>query len=170
MGALGGQVGNLRVSNRAVEFDLFAEKEELIFDLIPRVEQALSEIVTLKKLNGGAENSLDVAVALSATLYGEERFWEVHEVLEAVWKGSVGEEKRLLQGVILVAAALVHLQKGRRERYHSIMGRALDRLRGQGSYIGLDVESLRRDVELIVTRGKVLIPRFEIIERARHRT
>ena len=34
------------------------------------------------------------------------RYYEVHEVLEPYWLKATGEERRLLQGVILLAAAL----------------------------------------------------------------
>ena len=38
-------------------------------------------------------------------------FGECHEALEGAWKQSIGDEKELIQGLILVAAALVHYQK-----------------------------------------------------------
>ncbi len=46
------------------------------------------------------------------SLFNAERYWECHEVLEGIWRTRAGDEKALLQGVILVCAAFVHHQKG----------------------------------------------------------
>ena len=44
-------------------------------------------------------------------LFNIERFWKSHEVLEGIWKESLGIEKRILNGIILIDAAFVHYQK-----------------------------------------------------------
>ncbi|KGQ22812.1 DUF309 domain-containing protein [Thermus filiformis] len=41
------------------------------------------------------------------------RYFEVHEVLEEAWREAEGEKRRLLQGVILLAAALHQQALGR---------------------------------------------------------
>ena len=46
--------------------------------------------------------------------FNNERFWECHEAFEGAWKQCTGDEKELIQGLILVAAALVHLSERRR--------------------------------------------------------
>jgi hypothetical protein len=45
-------------------------------------------------------------------LWSEGLFFEVHEVLEAVWKTATGAERQALQGVIQVAVAFHHLAHG----------------------------------------------------------
>jgi hypothetical protein len=45
-------------------------------------------------------------------LWSEGLFFEVHEVLEAVWKTAAGAERQALQGVIQVAVAFHHLAHG----------------------------------------------------------
>ena len=59
------------------------------------------------------------AVILTST------FWEVHEVLEGLWKERQGREKQLLQGLILVAASLVHAEKDEMAVTWRMMGDAL---------------------------------------------
>jgi len=52
------------------------------------------------------------AVSAAAALWGERLFFEVHEVLEAVWKDAVGDVRQALQGVIQIAVAFHHLAHG----------------------------------------------------------
>ena len=55
------------------------------------------------------ETPLDRACRVAAALWDERLFFEVHEVLEAVWKTAQGPERQALQGVIQVAVAFHHL-------------------------------------------------------------
>jgi uncharacterized protein len=41
------------------------------------------------------------------------RFFEAHEEWERLWKGASGPDRRFLQGLIQLAAALVHADRGR---------------------------------------------------------
>ncbi|HQR46131.1 MAG TPA: DUF309 domain-containing protein [Thermoanaerobaculia bacterium] len=41
------------------------------------------------------------------------RFFEAHEEWERLWKGASGPDRRFLQGLIQLAAALVHVERGR---------------------------------------------------------
>ena len=45
-------------------------------------------------------------------LFREEKFFEAHEVLEALWRETKGAKRDFYQGLIQLAAALVHYQKG----------------------------------------------------------
>ena len=45
-------------------------------------------------------------------LYREEKFFEAHEVLEGLWRETRGPERDFYQGLIQLAALLVHYQKG----------------------------------------------------------
>lgn len=44
-------------------------------------------------------------------LFDEEKFFEAHEVLEDLWRETKGQERDFYQGLIQLAAALVHYQK-----------------------------------------------------------
>ncbi len=70
-------------------------------------------------------------------LWREGRYFEVHEVLEEAWREARGEERRFLQGLILLAAAL-H-QQGLGKSGLRNLRKAEARLRGLPSpYLGLD--------------------------------
>ena len=45
------------------------------------------------------------------SLFHEEKYFEAHEVLESLWRETKGEEREFYQGLIQLAAALVHFQK-----------------------------------------------------------
>ena len=49
------------------------------------------------------------ALRSAGALWSEGLFFEVHEVLEAVWKTATGAERQALQGVIQIAVAFHHL-------------------------------------------------------------
>ena len=44
-------------------------------------------------------------------LFQEKKFFEAHEVLEELWRETRGREREYYQGLIQLAAALVHFQK-----------------------------------------------------------
>jgi uncharacterized protein len=61
-------------------------------------------------------------------LFNAGRFFECHEAWEAVWKVSVSAEKIFLQGLIQVAAALVHVQRGNLRGAIALYRKARDKL------------------------------------------
>ncbi len=52
------------------------------------------------------------ALVESVALWSERLFFEVHEVLEAVWQRETGDRRQALQGLIQVAVAYHHLAHG----------------------------------------------------------
>ncbi len=44
-------------------------------------------------------------------LYQEENFFEAHEVLEDLWRQTHDEDRKFYQGLIQLAATLVHFQR-----------------------------------------------------------
>jgi predicted metal-dependent hydrolase len=98
-------------------------------------------------------------VSEARRLFNEHRFWEVHEVLEGLWKELKGSEKELVQGLILVAAALVHVQKDEWPPVWTMLADALRRLAGQpDSYYGWDVAKFRNRFEKILAQKKIEFP------------
>ena len=45
-------------------------------------------------------------------LFREEKFFEAHEVLEGLWLETKGGKRKFYQGLIQLAAVLVHFQRG----------------------------------------------------------
>ncbi len=143
-----GQVLNLRVTPCAVEFDFFIPGERP-GDVYFAAWKSIGKKLTLRDLDGRPA-LCDPARAMKAAkhLWDEHRFWEVHEVLEEPWKKAHGRERDMLQGFILGAAALVHLQKNEAFVVPSMIQSALTKLQGQPvSYYGWNLEKFRRELK-----------------------
>lgn len=56
--------------------------------------------------------AVERAACAAIALWNERLFFEVHEVLEAVWKTASGATRQALQGVIQIAVAYHHLAHG----------------------------------------------------------
>ena len=61
-------------------------------------------------------------------LWREGLFFEVHEVLEAVWKTAKGDTRQALQGVIQIAVAYHHLSHGNSRGARTLMTEGRGRL------------------------------------------
>jgi len=81
-------------------------------------------------------------------LFNAERYWECHEVLEGLWRQRHGEEKRMLQGIILVCAAYVHHQKGSESVALGVLGRGAKLLESPMQKYGVfDLAKMRSEVQ-----------------------
>ena len=151
---------NIRVSRVALELDLYeASQADLVGDL-SKVEAALGPALSVRNLSAPeTPRSVDRSMALARAMYMEERFWEFHEELEYQWKKlRRGEpEKEALHGLILLAAAYVHKQKGEEGVALSIIGRSRAGLEAYGGdeYRGIDVTSLKRMLAEMERAGRV---------------
>ncbi len=150
---------NLRVSRRAVEFDLFCPPEAELHPFLNALEPT-GAILTYKRLDV-APSTLGPAdvMAEARQLFNEERYWEAHEVLEGIWRPAKGSEKQLLQGIILTAAALVHAQKNELAVVGPMLEDAAQRLQNQPvTYYGLDVRRFLREVKKMSLTKSVHFP------------
>jgi uncharacterized protein len=76
-----------------------------------------------------------------AALFNERYFFEAHEVWEDQWRLENGEARRLLQGLIQVAAGFVKLQRGQPR------GAVLNLDKGARTLAGLPAECFGVDLE-----------------------
>ena len=146
-------IRDMRVSTKYLEFDASVAKGEL--DLLV---STLSPIGNLDHARHVVEEEIDKKQALDLAIqyFNDERFWECHEVLEGVWKKTFEGEKDLVQGIILVAAALVHYQKNENDICLSIMQRAINKLSSStGMYHGINVDKFRKVVSGIISSNKI---------------
>ncbi|HZD33650.1 MAG TPA: DUF309 domain-containing protein [Nitrososphaeraceae archaeon] len=147
-------IRDVRVADRFIEFDLSTCDQE-----IQVVIKALSSIGDLDNFEMLKEDnfSKEEAIDKARDLFNEERFWKCHEILENIWKQSEGEEKRLLNGVILVAAAFVHFQKGENETCIGILRRAFDKIKlSRGEYHGIKLDLLLENLRNIIDTGIIV--------------
>ncbi len=156
------KIGNLRISSSAIEFDLFAEETDL--EKSKRIlENKISTVLTLKLLDGRPSGLTGGEILRKGVaLFNEERFWEAHEILEEIWHPAKGVERDVIQGMILTAAALVHLQKDEKSVCASILERALDKLGSQTEYKGIDIQRLKSSIKDAITNNEPKL--FKIIQ------
>ncbi len=146
-------IRDCRVSTKYVEFDVSIDKSK-INDLVEK----LKPIATLDHARHVVEEHIEKedAIKMGINYFNDERFWESHEVFEGVWKKCYEGEKELVQGIILVAAALVHYQKAENTICLSVLGRALEKLaRATGTYHSINVDALRHKVQQIRNSGQI---------------
>ena len=146
-------IRDTRVSRQFLEFDVSIKKENL--DVLVAKMKPLGELDHAKHVVE-EEMSKGDAIKDGISYFNDERFWECHEAFESVWKKCYEEERDLVQGIILVAASLVHYQKNENEICISILNRALKKLvNASGQYHNIDVDGLRNKVNEIITSGKI---------------
>lgn len=146
-------IRDMRVSRRYLEFDVSISKD--------RLDQLIKKLEIIEPLDH-AKHIIDEnitkedAIEKGIDYFNHERFWECHEVLENAWKKSEGREKELVQGIILVAAALVHYQKNENDICLSIFNRALEKIGdAKGMYHKIDVDTLRNKVSSMLKNRKI---------------
>jgi len=144
------KIGNLRISTSAIEFDLFAEKDDLNKSK-NLLEAEISKVITLRSIEPRASvRGEQEALREGIDLFNQERFWEAHELLEEIWHPAKGVERETIQGLILTAAALVHYQKNEKAVCLSILGRAMAKLGKIDNFKGLDTKRLRAVIDRIL--------------------
>ena len=147
-------IRDVRVASHFLELDISIPT----LSDINKISSNLSKIAPILEIDRIVEKEFDKkeSITLARQLFNDEKYWKTHEVLEAVWKNAKGSERDLLNGIILVAAALVHYQKGELAICISIMKRALVKLdKSYDKYCDIDIESLKRKVAGMVNSNTV---------------
>jgi len=93
-------------------------------------------------------------------------FFQAHETWEEIWIVSPWPVRNFLQGMIQVAAALVHLARNEYPGTHRLLREALRKLSAFPSpYLGVDnarlIEDCRRCLEAVLALGEGGLGRFD---------
>ena len=166
-------VKNMRITEKAIEFDLYAtdssSKDKTIQDLLGEygrllVERDLTAELENEKSGPAPVADKEAVVKRSVELFNEQRYWECHETMEQIWRREKDpDEKALQQGVILSASALVHAQKNEDAICFGMIPRALAKLdqwkKGE-RYYSLNVKRLRDSMAEILRTKKIAYPRI----------
>lgn len=89
----------------------------------------------------------EAAFATGIAQFNRALFFECHDTLEDLWSGVRGPSRDFFQGLIQVAVAFHHLERGNRGGAASLFARGLARLeRYPPRYAGLKLEALRATV------------------------
>jgi hypothetical protein len=144
-------IRDLRVAKEHIELDVSIESS-----MLDKLLNELKKIAPLYRYREISDNALrkEDAIKYTKILFNEERYWEAHEVLESIWRESNGYEKSTLQGIILICAAFVHMQKGEDDIAYIILNRALPKLK-LDNYDSIDVKFIKSNVMKII-KNRVL--------------
>ena len=141
-------IRDCRVSSKFIELDVSLHKNnlELLLEKLASVGQIDHHRHIIEEVM--EKNQL---IKDGIFYFNSERFWECHEALEGAWKQSSGDEKELIQGLILVAAALVHYQKYENDICLSVLGRAIKKLQSKsGEYHQINVDEVKeKTIEML---------------------
>ena len=97
----------------------------------------------LAAVRGGID--LDATLGVGAALFDDHRFFEAHEVFEALWKSPriPGSDRAFWKGVTQVAVGLCHCQRGNYRGAVALLDRAARHLAGYPpTHCGVDTERL----------------------------
>ena len=80
-------------------------------------------------------------------LFNSCQWYKSHDVFEEIWHETGGSERQLIQGILQVAVAQVHLENSNLNGATILYGEALGRLkRFHLANFGLDIEGLSKSV------------------------
>lgn len=164
-------IKNIRVSNTEVQFDLFISdnnepkvQEDIALAVARTLENEIGNLRGLVNLSNGLTVGLDEYAIIQKVIqsFNAERYWEAQETAETLWNRSKNPDKKnVIQGLILVGAALVHHQRNEDHVCLSILKRALLKLEaleripaGERAFLSIDIESLLGDVKDMVAEKK----------------
>ena len=146
-------IRDCRISSKFIELDVSIHKSNL--------ELLIEKLVSIGNIDNSRhiiEEKIEKNQLIKDGIFyfNNERFWECHEALEGAWKQSTGDEKELIQGLILVAAALVHYQKDEDTICLSVLGRALKKLQSKsGEYYQINVDKVKQKTIEILDKKEI---------------
>lgn len=94
-----------------------------------------------------AARPVEDAVHVAAVLFNAGLFFECHEWGEDLWKAAAGEPREFYHGLVQVAAAFYHHEKGNRHGSRTLLDKGLRRLAPYPDrYLGLDLRRVRTEL------------------------
>jgi uncharacterized protein len=151
------EVRDIRISSYLIEIDLSLYNSEQ--KLIPNtILSRLNSVGSLLYCDDLSEAKLDITkdsvINHAIFLFNIERFWKSHEALESIWKESLGIEKQILNGIILIDAAFVHYQKNEIDIFISILKRSLAKLQEcRGMFYSLNLDEIKNNINNIINKN-----------------
>lgn len=90
--------------------------------------------------NSAAEPSSEVSLAAGMALFNQGKYYDCHDVLEALWMEADALEKPFYQGILQIAVGLYHLGNHNWRGATILLGEGVNRLRPfEPSYGGVAV-------------------------------
>ena len=81
----------------------------------------------------------------SVALFNRGEWYACHDGFEELWHETQGPCRKVLQGILQIAVAHLHLERGNRRGATVLLGEGLGRLQNAGrAQLGLDLDQLRQ--------------------------
>lgn len=149
-------IRDCRIASDFIELDLSIEKKEIIDKILNLLKKisSIKEIIEVKERHLSKEEAITRAIVF----FNDEKYWWSHEALEMVWKEASGHEKQLLNGLILICAALVHFQKNENNICFSILERSMVKFLNvkDSNYYGINIDKIKILIRQILENKKIL--------------
>ena len=148
-------IRDCRISSKFIELDVSVHKNNL--------ELLLEKLASIGQIDDSRhiieeEIEKNQLIKDGIFYFNNERFWECHEAFEGAWKQCTGDEKELIQGLILVAAALVHYQKYENKICLSVLNRALQKLHNKsGNYHQINIDVIKQKLFCMLDKNEITI-------------
>jgi uncharacterized protein len=149
-------IRDCRISTKFIELDVSISKEynvDKVLNLLKPIS-SIKELIEVKERHFPKNEAINNAIVL----FNEEKYWWSHEALEMIWKESNGEEKQLLNGLILVCAAFVHYQKDEYNVCLSILERSMIKFSRvkQSNYYKINIDEIKKRITKILQSKEIV--------------
>lgn len=115
-------------------------------DYFARQVQRLAEAI--RALDHAADGRPPSPLRAGIILFNAGLFFECHEFLEDVWRATSGPDRDFYHGIIQVAAAFYHFEKGNQHGAGTLLGKAMTKLdRYRPRHLGVNVDRLLADLQ-----------------------
>ena len=150
-------IRDCRISTKFIELDISIPKTyevDKVLNLLKTIS-SIKEVIEVKERHYTKNEAINNAIVL----FNEEKYWWSHEALEMIWKESNGEEKQLLNGLILVCAAFVHYQKDEYNVCLSILERSMIKFSTvkKSIYYGINIDEIKKRITKILHIKEIVL-------------
>lgn len=115
--------------------------------------QAARVRVALRLLGSSQRLAVPDEIRRAAALFNAGLYFECHEYLEDVWRGSSGPERAFYHGLVQAAAGFYHFEKGNAHGARTLLGKAIAKLEPYApAYRGVDVATLLAGLGGVLSR------------------
>lgn len=150
-------IRDCRISTKFIELDISIPKTyevDKVLNLLKTISP-IKEVIEVKERHYTKNEAINNAIVL----FNDEKYWWSHEALEMIWKESHGEEKQLLNGLILVCAAFVHYQKDEYNVCLSILERSMIKFLNvkKSIYYGINIGEIKKRITEILQNKEIVL-------------
>jgi len=150
-------IRDCRISTKFIELDVSISKEYNVDKVLTLLKpiSSIKELIEVKERHFPKNEAINNAIVL----FNDEKYWWSHEALEMIWKESHGEEKQLLNGLILVCAAFVHYQKDEYNVCLSILERSMIKFLTvkKSIYYGINIDEIKKRITEILQNKEIVL-------------